>query len=66
MLILKLSVYKLRLFLVFDSEMLKRLEVVLYQQCLLQVELISCKASAVFIPQKKPYSVQNHCEILEK
>ncbi len=60
------SVYKLWLFLVLDSEMLKPLEVVLYQRCLLQVELISCKASAMLFLRQKPYSMQNHCEIFER
>lgn len=60
------SVYKLWLFLVLDSEMLKPLEVVLYQRCLLQVELISCKASAMLFLRQKPYSMQNHCEIFKK
>ncbi len=59
------SVYKLWLFLVLDSEMLKPLEVVLYQWCLLQVELISRKASAMLFLRQKLYIMQNHCKIFK-
>lgn len=59
------SVCRLRLFLVYDSEMVKHSEVIHYQQCLLHV-CHACKASAMLFLRQKPYSVQNHCEMFEK
>jgi len=63
MLIVKFSLSKNYGFLCLVQKCSKLKKVVLFQQCLLQVELTSCKASAVLFHRKKSHTV---CRIIVK